>query len=201
MQISRTRHHFVVFTDDLSKPYCSRCECRLYTRPEGHCREKNVKLCGKLSLFVRLLDMFHEFVLLDSDLLILKDTFLDRLSIRSKAHDFLASYAHLIMRSVPQSHFTSFNSGLLFIRRLPGLDYNDIWDMWRESRTNNDQIIISKFIFERYNNWDTLSWKWHCRYLQEFRQDIPFSECYTIHDRHIANTALKELNLTLLKVS
>ena len=207
MRISPTQHHFVVFTDDLSQAYCSKCECRLFTRDNREkCMKRNnddrvaIGWCEKLYFFVRLFDYFDEFVLLDSDLLILKDEFLDRLSARTRVHDFLATYGHMMMITLPQSYKSSFNSGLLFMRRLSGLDYNEIATIYEDSTATGDQNIISRFVQKRYDNWDTLSWKWHCRGLLKYKQNIPVSHCYTIHDRSDAKRVFRELNLTMSRV-
>lgn len=127
---------------------------------------------------IRAIEEFQEFVFLDSDLLILKDFFLDHLSKRAMAHDFLASYAHKFVDSF--SYTKQFNSGLVFIRRLPGLDYHKLEDLLYERKTQREQGIISNFVQSNYRNWDVLSWKWHCRMLQRLSQDIPLADCYTI---------------------
>ena len=201
--ISQTQHHYIIFTDDLSQNYCTKCECRLFTKancecPVEDCGRKNP--CEKLFFFINLFDQFDEFVFLDSDLLILMKQFLNRLSIRSKAHDFLATYAHSIMQSMPQPYLSRFNSGLFFVRKLPRLNYDEMKKMLYDSAQKRDQYIISLFVQKRYQNWDTLSWKWHCRQLRVWNQDIPLSECYTIHDREQARKVFRALNRSLLQI-
>lgn len=202
VMISRTRHRFIIFTDDLSQQYCRVCECRMYRKakcpcPRKSCGRKNP--CEKLQFFINVVKEFGEMVFLDSDLLIIKNSFLDRLQARSQAHDFLATYGHRGMES--HGYYNSFNSGLLFIRKLAGVNYDDLMKRLYEAGGLRDQAIISTFIQKWYKNWDTLSWKWHCRALKEMKQDIPFSECYTVHDRQEAEIVFNALNVSKLTIA
>lgn len=201
--ISRTSHKFIVYTDDMDQPYCDVCECKRFVKKhcpcpsdEDGCDMKNP--CEKLFFFIEMLGKYRELVLLDNDLLILKDYFLDRLQARSKAHDFLATYGHSgIMNAT--IYRRNFNSGLVFIRWLPGLNYTDMKDVMYRCKSRNDQGIISEFVQEYYDNWDTLSWKWHCRGLKALKQDLPVRECYTIHDRNEVEEVLQKLGMQRLR--
>lgn len=200
--ISPTRHRFIVFTDDITQPYCHVCQCRLFVKancpcPDGTCRLKNP--CEKLLFLTSSLIHFQEIVLLDNDLLILRPDFLEHLSIRSRAHDFLATYGHGTMNS-SYSYYRNFNSGLLFMRWKPNLDYTNMKKLMYNSNSTTDQAIISRFVQNNYNNWDVLSWKWHCRSLERMHQDIPLSQCYTVHDRQEVDSILTNLNRTRLTI-
>lgn len=200
--ISRTEHKFIIYTDDMAQPYCRVCRCKHFIKKNCPCpsdREgcgvKNP--CEKLIFFIDILEEYRELVLLDNDLLVLKPYFLDRLQARSKAHDFLATYGHTgIMNAT--DYLRNFNSGLVFIRRLPGLNYTVMKDIMYRSRSRNDQGIISGFVQDHYGNWDTLSWKWHCRGLKALKQNIPAHDCYTVHDRREMEDILHELGMQRL---
>lgn len=203
--ISKSRHRYVIFTDNTSAAYCGVCECKMFVKkdcpcPEGlgRCEKKNP--CEKLLFFTEAIKDFREMVLLDDDLLILKDYFLDRLAKRAQAHDFLASYGHA--GSVRNgSYLQDFNSGLLFIRWLPRLDYSRMERRLYDTESKRDQSIISWFVHSYYANWDILSWKWHCRLLHRLEQDMPPEVCYTLHDQREMKEILSEMNFTRLSVS
>lgn len=134
-------------------------------------------------------------LLLDSDLVILKDSFLEHLAPRTAMHDFLATYGHRTQLK-DYSYSRSFNSGLVFIRWLPDLDYDIMKKNLYQGKAGQDQYIISMFVQKYYKNWDTLSWKWHCRGLKALRQTIPPKVCYTLHDRAERDGILASLNMT-----
>lgn len=67
-------------------------------------------------------------------------------------------------------------------------------------KSEKDQSIISWFVQSFYNNWDTLSYKWHCRFLHRENQDIPPGHCYALHDKSEADEILRELNMTRLTI-
>ena len=100
---------------------------------------------------------------------------------------------------MPKYH-AHFNSGLMFIRRLEGIDYEGMKKMLYELAPDRDQGIVSLFVQREYQNWDVLSWKWHCRFLGKLKQDVPPEHCYTIHDRSEVLGLLKQLNRTRLTV-
>lgn len=200
--ISKGRHRYVIFTDDITPSYCNVCECRKFELrgcpcPEGHggCNVKNP--CEKLLFFTEAVEEFREMVFLDDDLVILKDYFLDRLAVRAQAHDFLATYGHTESTDGVK-YVRNFNSGLVFIRWIPGLDYGRMERRMYEVQAMNDQGIISWFVQSYYTNWDVLSWKWHCRLLHKLKQDMPPEVCYTLHDRLEMELVLGELNFTRL---
>lgn len=201
--ISATRHKFTIHTDDLSQPYCTVCECILFTPfpcpcpsgPNG-CKKKNP--CQKVEFLIRSIHDHESFLFLDNDLLIMKSQFLDHMQHRSQAHDFLASYAHLNVSTA--TFYRTMSSGLMYIRRLLNVNYNLIRTLLYKSRQEQDQGVVTRFFQTTYSNWDSLSWKWHCRALKRSNQDVPTESCYTIHDRHEADDLLRVLNRTRLTI-
>lgn len=145
------------------------------------------------------MEELEEFVFLDSDLIILNDRFMDRLFTRSRDFDFLASlgFADPCFRI----YHSKFNSGMFFMRKLPGVNYGDLLAMSWKLGTNNDQNAISRFVYEKYRDWDVLSLKWHCRFLKKSNFTIPPGECYTLHGRGPSiEETVHGLNRTFLKV-
>lgn len=199
--ISSTSHKFFIHTDDISQPYCKLCTCipfKLFNCPcptgKNGCIAKNP--CQKLQFIRESVTKYQELLLLDSDLIIMKPQFLDRLKIRSEAHDFLATYGHMSVskQNYSNDYRRNFNSGLMFMRRLPHVNYNGLLTLlYARNNTERDQGIVSSFIHKNYENWDTLSWKWHCRSLKLYNQNIPPAQCYTIHDRGEVRALLKKL--------
>lgn len=200
--ISRTRHRYVIYTDDLSQPYCDACMCIPFAPINCKCPDTSkpgCTLCEKLHFVKDRVEELKEFVFLDSDLIILKDHFMDRLFARSRDFDFLASYG--FGDPCQRTYQSPFNSGLFFIRGLPGINYGDLIDMSWKMKSNNDQNTISKFVVANYEDWDTLSLKWHCRFLNRRKFGIRPEECYTLHGR--GNTiweTLQDVNKTLLQI-
>lgn len=145
-----------------------------------------------------MIEAFDEFVFLDNDLIILKPVFLRHLYERSRQHDFLASYGHDF--SIPQAYHRNFNSGLFFIRKQPGLNYTMMRAQMYDLKAVKDQPIVSWFIQSFYNNWDSLSYKWHCRFLRREKQDIPVEHCYTVHDQTEVDGILQQLNMSRLTI-
>lgn len=199
--ISRTRHHFQIYTDDLSRRYCSVCECIKFVKKNCSCPDpdqKDCPLCEKLHFMTEKIPEKGELLFLDNDLIILKEEFLDYMHVRSRVHDVLAEYGHFNRSS--HRYYTPLNSGLLFIRALPDLDYEEMKGE-QYFANNNDQNAISRFVFDKYKNWDSLSLKWHCRFLQREGFDIPYDECYTLHDRREWPSIMSSLNKELLRVA
>lgn len=201
--IAATRHRFIIFTDDVSQSYCSLCDCRRFVKQNCPCPAQGPHACTlknpceKLAFVVSAVRQFREVLILDDDLLIMKHTFLDHLAARAQAHDFLATYGHDTITSV--RYLRNFNSGLMFMRWLPTINYDEMTEALYRNQGARDQSTISWFVQKRYSNWDVLSWKWHCRMLLK-KQDIPPSECYTLHDRNEVSQVLKVLNATRLSI-
>lgn len=208
-------NRFIIYTDNMTQPYCtssssSSCECRRFIPnncpcpPQGKLCDTR-RQCEKMVFTVSMLKQFSSFVFLDHDLLILNDNFMQQLRQRSKHYDFLASRTHLnrdrYFGNNALNYEQVFNSGLFFIRRLPGLNVEEpIWMMYNETKidANTDQVFLSRWVFQRYSNWDELSFRWHCR---DFRdQNIPFKDCYTLHDSGQPKQLLDENNFNLLHV-
>lgn len=156
-------------------------------------------LCEKLHFISRMVIKLGEFALLDADLTILNPIFMNRLYRRSRDFDFLASYGFGDI--CDRVYYSTFNSGLFFIRRIAQVDYSELVSTAWELRSNNDQNALSRFVYRRYEHWDSLSLRWHCRFLQKRGFEIEPRECYTIHGRGKSVTnVLKKLNISLSKV-
>lgn len=198
--LSRTNHKYHIYTDDTSPSFCSRCSCVRFQPKNCTCPNpsaSNCGLCEKLHFLIDTLHFFKEMVFLDSDLIVLREDFVDRLLARSAHFDFLAAYG--FGHPCNMRFHTPFNSGLMFIRMIPNVNYSKMVDIMWELNDNNDQNIISKAVRRQYSNWDTLSLRWHCRYLYKEGYDIPPSECYTFHGRSKAlSDFLWKTNSTLL---
>lgn len=196
-------NRFIIYTDNVNASYCKACECRRF-RPfqcpcaagDGQCAHRNP--CEKLLFIVEMARTFQEFVLMDNDLIIMRDELFTHLYARSRTHDFLASYGHDM--SVRPTYNRDFNSGLFFMRRLPGLDYGIMARAMYGKKARKDQSIVSWFVQKHYRNWDTLSYKWHCRSVIKGMQGIPPQHCYTIHDRAEVQQMLNQLNASRLKL-
>lgn len=207
--ISQTTHEFLIYTDDLSRPHCSVCKCIPFKPEKVPCpytAKKACRLRQKLSFLIARAKELREFVFLDSDLVILHKDFLDRLQTRSQDFDFLASYG--FMNSCNNRYYQPFNSGLFFLRQLEGLNYSEMMGLMQREEFDNDQNAISKFVTEKYRDWDTLSLKWHCRFLgQKARRgravaDISLRDCYTLHGRgEMFFRRLGAANRTLMTLS
>lgn len=203
--IAPTSHVYIIYTDDLSQAYCTHCQCVLFHKRNCPCPSSDAGVCDiknpceKLDFLIRAVEYHREFVFLDNDLLILKPDFLDRLAYRSQAHDFLATYGHAGVHD-DYLYGRDFNSGLMFVRWKQGVDYGQMMRDMYEAGSKKDQSIISSFVQRTYDNWDTLSWKWHCRGLKKWDQDIPVEHCYTVHDRQEVEEVLQQLGKTRMKL-
>lgn len=198
--ISATRHRFLIFTDNMSAPYCRLCSCRPFVpincpNPKPGTRSH----CEKAAHTVRMVREYGEFVHLDSDLIIVKPFFLDRLYWVSRAHDFLANYDQTGYGKAVK-YYNHVNGGFFFMRYVRGANYSDMLPRMYRYKTGNDQGILSGFVFDFYKRWDTLSWKWHCRNVLMMQQDTPVSECYSIHDRREQRQLRAMINYTLLTI-
>lgn len=196
-------NRFIIYTNNGSEAFCQMCECRRFVprqcacpRLPEDCKWRNP--CEKLYFIEDMVAQFEEYVFLDTDLLIMKDEFFKKLYARSRVHDFLASYGHDM--SAPALYTRDFNSGLFFIRRLANRNYALMAKEMYRTRATRDQTIVSWFIRSFYDDWDSLSYKWHCRALLKGRQTIPTEHCYTIHDRDEIEGLLANISFTRLTI-
>lgn len=200
--LSQNGHRFDIYIDNTSHPLCRSCTCVQFHATGCKCPEPtryDCWLCEKLAFIAALMRTRDEMVFIDSDLVILKDEFLPALASRTAHFDFLASYGH---GNPSNWRYTApFNSGLMFMRRLEGLNYTILMDLMSEMGTNNDQNVISFFVQQFYRRWDSLSLKWHCRYLYKREHNIDFNDCFTFHGRYAALQSIsKNANILLRKM-
>lgn len=200
-RLSNAGYKYYIYTDDIHQPYCSVCKCIPFEPKNCTCPQPeryDCSLCEKLEFLVDLITTTKEFVFIDSDLIILRDDFMPALQARTLYFDFLASYG---FGNYSKWRFKgSFNSGLMFVRRLEHIDYRRLITMMSEMGTNNDQNVISNFVHKFYKRWDTLSLRWHCRYLFRSEHNINFDDCFTFHGRrHALRSILKGRNFSLLQ--
>lgn len=199
IQATRAGARIVIYTDNIKYRYCQSCQCEKFEPTQckpPNPRPNSMNNCEKLTLIAALVPRLRAFVYLDADLIVTRRSFFKRLAIRSFAHDFLATPGHMSYTKV-HNYRVDVNSGLFFIRYVPSANYSDLVPLMYRMRNGNDQSVISKFVHKHYENWDSLSWKWHCRSMLRFNWDIPLSDCYTIHDRNERKSLLKTLNYTL----
>lgn len=199
--LSRAGYGFTIFTDDLSQPACTVCSCVLYAPVQCDCPHPTLgqcELCKKLQFVVDVISNHTEFIFIDADFLILRPVFMPALQARTLHFDFLASYG---FHPPANMHFTSsFNSGLFFMRRLPALDYGQMIPMLSRLGSNNDQNIISAFVRKHYARWDTLSLRFHCRFLDRPENNIGVHACLAFHSKKLSRAAyLAKANYTLLR--
>lgn len=182
--LSNTGHNYTITTDNTNGSFCRVCNCVRFVPTGCECPEPgryDCTLCEKLAWMIKMIETFESFVFLDSDVIILDERFGDMLSARAQHVDFLAAYG--FKRYENWRYLSMFNSGLMFMRRLPEINYTSMMDLMMELKTNNDQNVISNFVLRHYHNWDTLSLKWHCRYLFRPEHDIPLGHCLAFHGR------------------
>jgi len=202
--VKEAGHIMHIYTDDMDQEYCRYCDCIQYEAyncecPGYNCTERR-NICEKNYLYADLLAKEDEFVFLDFDLAIVKpEKFFPELYARSRVADFLATRAHGVYKSPTSMKYKEdFNSGLVFIRALTGVDPYKLREMLYEGKGNvYDQHVLSQFVHQYYDDarWDELSIKWHCRLIGEIFKDMPLEDCYTIHSPGL----LRELNYTLVK--
>lgn len=200
--ISGTRHRFLIFTDRMNAPFCRLCRCRRFIPsrcPPPNAKPKARNNCEKSVFTARMVPRLGEMVYLDSDLIIMRRDFLDRLYWRSRGHDFLASYDPSGYGKEVK-YYNFINSGLFFMRSVKSANYSDLVPRMYKARTGFDQSVLTRFVHQYYKHWDTLSWRWHCRNMLRMKQDTPLRECYTIHDRNEWPKLLKMMNYTLLTI-
>lgn len=199
VQAKLANQRMIVHTMNTSEPYCSVCQCEKYQEincPPANTTSGSINHCEKLSFLSIHVPKHREVIYLDSDAIVLRKEFFPMLKARSRAHDFLAAYGHDSYRA--PRHYGYFNSGVMFMRAIAGADFNQLIPRMYKYETGFDQSIITGWIFDHYRNWDSLSWKWHCRWLQSMNIDTPINQCLTVHDRKEAPIILKQLNYQLL---
>lgn len=204
--MSRSRHRLYIHTDNLTKPFCSLCTCIPFKptnctcpQPKSPSTPKKCPLCEKLHFVDNLITTLPFFVYLDTDLIILNPHFMDRLATRATDFDFLAAYG--FDNPCNRSYGGMFNSGLFFIRRVAHWRQGMLITLMSQMGVTNDQNVISAFVYQSIQDWDTLSLQWHCRFLQRRNYTIPPAKCYTLHGRGPAiKQTLTNLNRTLLPI-
>ena len=199
---SRAGAQMMVYTEKMNSKYCEVCECRRFV--PANCPPPNSKPgatnhCEKLIFFARMIPKLDEFIYLDADTVVMDRRFFRMFAARAQVHDFLATYAEGSLKERPR-YVNYFNSGMLFIRNLQGANYSAMVSRMYKFHSGFDQSILSGWVHENYDNWDTLPFSWMCRRTLAFDYDIPAEKCLTIHDRAELKIHLRTLNKTLLKV-
>lgn len=196
--ISQTSHQYIIYTDDISQPYCQKCACVRFIPDKCECPDPKAQvcnLCQKLRFLIRALDLYREIVFIDSDLIVVKPEMFDAMYARTKHFDFLAAYGFV---KPSFNLYSNFNSGFMFMRKLPHLDYTHMETMMRERGYVNDQAVVSSFVQENYQHWDSLAMQWHCRFIYQKNMNIRPSDCYTFHGRGPELVRfLHDINLTI----
>jgi hypothetical protein len=212
MGVSSPAFNYLVYTDNLSLEVCQHCECQEFKRYNCPCAVKDCKgdrnVCEKNHLFSDLLVQKGEFIYVDFDMAMLYPTVLEELKVRSQTTDFLATRAHASFRKSP-GYRSDFNSGLVYIRKVPEVDPMLLRQYMYANFTNGrlDQAVLSDFVHHHYKRWDELSIKWHCRLINiqsnlsgrkntDIYPDMDIHDCQTIHPP--TDEILAELNYTLL---
>lgn len=196
------RAGYYIYTDNVNASHCELCDCVPFHPLNCPCPRPEARACNhceKLHFLIARLHELNEFVFLDSDVVILKEQFLARLLARARVHDMLASRGHT--KPDLRRYYGHFNSGVMFLRRVDGVNYGEMIQMMYEGRRNQDQGVVSEFVFKHYRNWDRLSLKWHCRGLGKEGYDIPPGDCYTFHDRQESTRVFREMGFKLRKVN
>lgn len=195
-------HTLFVYTDDLDLALCQVCSCRPFSRVQCPCSQPSASgdvscendYCNQLEFFHRCVETFDEFVHLDPDVILLKETFVEHLYPRTRVHNFLATFAHEMLRK--PMYWKQFSTGIFFMRRLPNIDYSTVGDDANfNSTVRSMQEALTHLIHSSYDNWDSLSLKFHCRrVIKAF--EIPPSDCYTVQDNVEGPVLLANLNQT-----
>ncbi len=198
----RAGARMAVYTQYLTSNYCSVCECRRFVPancPPPDKRPGATNHCEKLFFVSRMVPKLGEFIYIDADAAVMHDEFFRMFAVRTQVHDFLATYAENALKQKPR-YAEYFNSGLMFIRYLKSANYTSMIPKMYDLGTGYDQSILSVFIRENYERWDTLPFSWMCRRTLAFDYDIPPEKCLTVHDRGELKLHLRKLNRTLLTV-
>ncbi len=198
----RAEARMVIYTWNMTSKYCSVCECRPFVPancPPPSNKPGATNHCEKLFFVVQKVPELREFIFIDADAVVMHDDFFRMFGARAQVHDFLAPYVEDALIEKPKYlHF--FNSGLMFIRFVKGVNYTSMISMMYKLQTGFDQSIISLFVRENYERWDTLPFSWMCRRTFHFGYEIPAEKCLTIHNRRELEVRLKTLNRTLYTV-
>lgn len=182
VRLHNAGYAFEIHTDDFTQPFCKLCRCLPFETKNCSCPNPvgtACSHCNKLVFIVDLIKIMPEFILLDSDLVILDDIFIPAMVSRTTYFDFVAAYG--FGKPENWNYGMHFNSGLMYMRRLDGLDYDELLDIKEELGANGDQIVVSKFVHTYYTNWDVLSLRWHCRFLDRPENSIDPANCLTFH--------------------
>lgn len=198
----RAGAHMAIYTENLTSKYCSVCECRLFV--PTNCPPPNKKPgatnhCEKLIFVSRMVPQLGQFIYIDADAVVMHKEFFRMFAARSQVHDFLATYAEGSLKEKPK-YINFFNSGLMFIRYVNGANYSAMVPRMYKFHSGFDQSVLSGWVRENYDRWDTLPFSWMCRRILAFDYDIPVEKCLTIHDRGELKTHLRALNKTLLTI-
>lgn len=174
--------------------------CVLFVPSNCRAPSRNKNLCEKLQFIVNAVPRLRTFFFVDANLIVVRTAFFRALQLRAHAHDWLAAYTHRGRRK-GWRYRNRFNSGLFFIRALPGVDYKELMPKMYAWDTGSDQSVLSEFVFQYYRNWDSLSVRFNCRGVLRFKDDVPLEDCLGFHDRFETPAMRKKLNLTLLSRS
>jgi hypothetical protein len=197
---SKGNNSFIIYTDRPDdNEFCKYCQCEKFELYNCKCPVANCtgikNACEKNHFFSDMMVKYPEFVFVDHDLVIVKQSFFAALYARTRQHDFLAARDQ--GPGLMLSYKKPFNSGLVFIRRIPSADPMLLREyLYTKNKVNYDQNTLSTFVHLHYDNWDELSSKWHCRRLLDTHPDIPLTHCYTLHPPNKVH--LKKLNFTFL---
>lgn len=194
-------HTFEIHTDDLTQPFCRLCRCLPFETTNCSCPNPIGTACShcqKLVFIVDMLKTMPEFIILDSDLVILDDIFIPAMVSRTAYFDFVAAYG--FGKPENWNYAMHFNSGLMYMRRLEGLNYDELHDIKEELGANGDQIVVSRFVHKYYKNWDVLSLRWHCRFLDRPENSIEPTDCLTFHG-HINQRKIKIPDFRFSKIA
>ena len=211
---------FDIITDNMTSTVCQHCQCQEFVPYNCDCPLRNCtnkrNVCEKNHLFSDLMEEEGEFIFVDFDLVMLSSSVLEELRLRSQTSDFLATRAHGGFNKKPV-YRKDFNSGLVFIRRVPEAQPALLKQYMYDGVANAqyDQAILSYFVHQHYRRWDELSIKWHCRRIREPKNkkntkgsaveshqggiypDMNIQDCQTLHPPR--DWMLQALNYTLLR--
>lgn len=200
VQAARAGAQMDVHTSNIGARYCNVCRCLSHAAAgcaAANRTEHSVRQCEKAAFLARATPALRELIYLDADVIVMTPRFFTMLAARATVHDFLASYVHESYAELPQ-YYGVFSPGVLFVRHKRGASYLALLPRLHKYEERAHRAVLSGWVFDTYANWDSLSWKWHCRGLLRFRQNTPPAACLSIHDREEAPALLKLLNYTLL---